>query len=123
MENDLVEVLEASEAGRLDQVELRWSPLDCVGVVMASAGYPGQYPKGRAILGLGAAGAMPNIKVFHAGTARRGDQVVTNGGRVLVVVAWARGLEAARAAAYDAVGRIKFDGAQFRRDIAAKALA
>ena len=123
MENDLVELLEASEAGRLDQVELRWSPLDCVGVVMASAGYPGSYAKGREILGLEAAGAMSNVKVFHAGTARQGDQVVTNGGRVLVVVAWAQGLEAARAAAYAAVGRIKFDGAQFRRDIAAKALA
>jgi phosphoribosylamine---glycine ligase len=123
LENDLVDLLEASEAGRLDQVDLRWSPLACVGVVMASAGYPGHYAKGREIIGLEAAGTMSNVKVFHAGTTRQGDQIVTNGGRVLVVTAWARGLEGARAAAYEAVNRIKFDGAQFRRDIASKALS
>jgi phosphoribosylamine---glycine ligase len=123
LENDLVDLLEASEAGRLDQVDLRWSPLACVGVVMASAGYPGHYAKGREIIGLEAAGTMSNVKVFHAGTTRQGDQIVTNGGRVLVVTAWARGLEEARAAAYEAVNRIKFDGAQFRRDIASKALS
>jgi phosphoribosylamine---glycine ligase len=122
LENDLVEVLEASTAGRLDQVELRWSPLDCVGVVMASEGYPGPYVKGKYISGLSEAGQLPNTKVFHAGTAEADGQIVTNGGRVLVVTAWARGLAEARAAAYETVGRIKFDGAHFRRDIAAKAL-
>ncbi|MCL4178504.1 MAG: phosphoribosylamine--glycine ligase [Verrucomicrobia bacterium] len=122
MENDLVEVLEASVDGRLDQLDLRWSPLDCVGVVMASQGYPGQYPKGKPITGLEEAGQMDRVKVFHAGTGRAGDQLVTQGGRVLVVTAWGRGLEAARATAYEAVSRIRFDGAQFRRDIAAKAL-
>jgi phosphoribosylamine--glycine ligase len=123
MENDLLEVLEASIDGRLDQIELRWSPLDCVGVVIASEGYPGAYPRGRTITGLDEAGRIPNVKVFHAGTRAEGDQIDTNGGRVLVVTAWARGLEAARATAYEAVNQIKFDGAQFRRDIAAKALS
>lgn len=122
LENDLVEVLEASVDGRLDEIELRWSPLDCVCVVMASQGYPGDYVKGRQITGLTEAGQMTNVKVFHAGTARSGDQVVTNGGRVLVVAAWSRGLESARETAYEAVRRIRFDGAHFRRDIAAKAL-
>jgi len=122
LENDLVDVLEASVAGQLDEVELRWSPLDCVCVVMASEGYPGQYAKGVRISGLAEAGRIPDVKVFHAGTARADDQIVTNGGRVLAVTAWGRGLEDARATAYEAVARIKFDGARFRRDIAAKAL-
>ncbi len=122
LENDLVEVLEASVEGRLDQVQLRWSPLDCVGVVMASRGYPGPYTKGRKISGLAEAGEVANTKVFHAGTAEAGDELITHGGRVLVVTAWARGLEEARATAYAAVDRIKFDGAHFRRDIGAKAL-
>jgi phosphoribosylamine--glycine ligase len=64
--------------------------------------------------------AWPGTKVFHAGTARAGDKIVTNGGRVLGVTAWARDLTAARDAAYAAVDRIRFDGAQFRRDIASK---
>lgn len=122
LDNDLLEVLEASVTGRLDQVQLRWKPEACVGVVLASEGYPGTYPKGRQIAGLPDAGSMANVKVFHAGTAREGERVVTNGGRVLVVVAWAGGLKEARAAAYEAAGRIRFDGAHFRRDIAAKAM-
>lgn len=65
---------------------------------------------------------LPNVKVFHAGTARAGGDIVTDGGRVLGVTAWGADLRAARAAAYTAAGKIQFDGAQFRRDIAAKAL-
>jgi phosphoribosylamine--glycine ligase len=122
LENDLVDVLEASVDGRLDAVELHWNPLDCVCVVMASEGYPGPYAKGLRITGLAEAGRVPNAKVFHAGTARADDHIVTNGGRVLAVTAWGHGLEDARATAYEAVARIKFDGARFRRDIAAKAL-
>ena len=72
--------------------------------------------------GLDEAARLSNTKVFHAGTARAGDQIVTNGGRVLGVTAWAGDLRAARAGAYTAVEKIEFDGAYFRRDIAAKAL-
>ena len=89
LENDLVEVLEASVAGTLDKVELKWSPMASVCVVMASAGYPGAYAKGKVIHGLAEAARLPNTKVFHAGTARAGDQIITNGGRVLGVTAWA----------------------------------
>ena len=89
---------------------------------MASGGYPGSYAKGKIIRGLGNANALPNIKVFHAGTAREGEQIVTNGGRVLGVTAWARDLRAAQASAYAAVEKIHFDGLHFRHDIAAKAL-
>jgi len=90
--------------------------------VMASGGYPGSYAKGKPISGLAEANALPNTKVFHAGTAKAGDQIATNGGRVLGVTAWGADLKSAQAAAYAAVERIHFDGAQFRRDIAAKAL-
>ena len=122
LENDLVEVLAASVDGTLDQVELRWSEAAAVCVVMASGGYPGPVTKGKVIRGLTAAAQMPHTKVFHAGTARKGADTVTNGGRVLGVTAWGAGLAAARAAAYAAVEQIEFEGAQIRRDIGAKGL-
>ena len=121
LENDLVELLDASVDGALDKIELRWSPMMSVCVVMASGGYPGNYAKGEPISGLEAANALPNTKVFHAGTARAGDQIVTSGGRVLGVTALGKDLKSAQVAAYAAVEKIHFEGAQFRRDIAAKA--
>jgi len=122
LDNDLVELLEASLDGTLGKMELHWSPMAAVCVVMAAAGYPGAYAKGRPISGLAEAGRMARTKVFHAGTARAGDRVVTSGGRLLGVTAWAADWPRARAAAYAAVEKIRFDGAQYRRDIAAKAL-
>lgn len=122
LQNDLVELLDASVNGTLDKVQLRWRSESSVCVVMAAAGYPGTPVKGKMIKGLFEAGRLPDTKVFHAGTARAGDQIVTSGGRVLGVTAWAAGLSEARAQAYAAVGKIEFDGAQFRRDIGAKAL-
>jgi phosphoribosylamine--glycine ligase len=89
---------------------------------MASGGYPGSYPKGKPIQGLETADALPNTKVFHAGTTDASGQVVTSGGRVLGVTAWGETLAEACDRAYAAVDLIKFEGAQFRRDIAAKAL-
>jgi phosphoribosylamine---glycine ligase len=121
LENDLVELLDASASGTLSKIELKWSPLASVCVVMASGGYPGSYPKGKVISGLDAANALPQTKVFHAGTALKDGQIVTNGGRVLGVTALGKDLKAAQAAAYAAVEKIHFDGAQFRHDIAAKA--
>jgi phosphoribosylamine--glycine ligase len=122
LESDLVELLDASVNGTLDKMELNWSPMTSVCVVMASGGYPGSYAKGKPITGLTEAGRLPHTKVFHAGTARSGDQILTSGGRVLGVTAWAANLPLARTAAYSAVEKIQFDGAHFRRDIAAKAL-
>ncbi len=121
LENDLVELLDASVSGKLGKLELKWRPQASVCVVMASGGYPGNYAKGRPILGLDQAAMLPNVKVFHAGTARVGEQCVTSGGRVLGVTALGKDLKAAQAAAYAAVEKIHFDGAHFRRDIAAKA--
>jgi phosphoribosylamine--glycine ligase len=122
LENDLVELLEASAGGMLEKIELKWSALASVCVVMASGGYPGAYAKGKVIHGLDEAARLPNTKVFHAGTVQSGEQIVTNGGRVLGVTSWAKDLKSAQAAAYAAVEKIHFEGAQFRRDIAAKAL-
>ena len=122
LENDLVELLDASTSGTLAKHELKWKSEASVCVIMASGGYPGNYPKGKVITGLDAANALPNTKVFHAGTALKDGQVVTSGGRVLGVTALGKDLRAAQAAAYAAVECIKFEGAHFRRDIAAKAL-
>jgi phosphoribosylamine--glycine ligase len=123
LENDLVELLDASVNGALDKIELKWKAAASVCVVMASGGYPGSYAKGKPILGLAEAARLPDVKVFHAGTAKSGDQIITNGGRVLGVTALGKDLKAAQAAAYAAVEKIHFDGAHFRRDIAAKALS
>ncbi len=123
LESDLLELLAASASGTLSQHELKWSPLASVCVVMASGGYPGNYAKGKLISGLDAANAQPYTKVFHAGTTRAGDDIVTSGGRVLGVTALGQDLRAAQAAAYAAVDKIYFEGAHFRRDIAAKAMS
>ncbi len=122
LENDLVELLDASAGGTLGKIELKWKAEASVCVVMASGGYPGSYAKGKIISGLDAANALPHTKVFHAGTSLKDGQIVTNGGRVLGVTALGRDLKSAQAAAYAAVEKIHFDGAHFRRDIAAKAL-
>jgi phosphoribosylamine--glycine ligase len=121
LENDLVELLDASACGTLGKHELKWKPEASVCVIMASGGYPGSYPKGKVITGLDAANALPSTKVFHAGTALKNGQVVTNGGRVLGVTALGKDLRAAQAAAYTAVERVQFEGAHFRHDIATKA--
>jgi phosphoribosylamine--glycine ligase len=122
LDSDLVELLNASVDGALEGLPMKWSPMASVCVVMASGGYPGSYPKGKLIQGLEAADALPNTKVFHAGTAEVSGQVVTSGGRVLGVTAWGETLSSACGRAYEAVDRIHFEGSQFRRDIAAKAL-
>ncbi len=122
LENDLVELLEASIDGSLSDIELQWAPGAAVCVVLASGGYPGSYAKGKAVAGLAAAAAVPNAKVFHAGTGLRGGEVVTEGGRVFGVTAWASDLRSARDLAYDTAERIRFEGKQFRTDIAAKGL-
>lgn len=122
LQTDLLELLDACVSGTLARVQSRWKSDAAVCVVMASGGYPGQYQKGKPITGLADAEKIPNVKVFHAGTALKDGQVVTNGGRVLGVTAWAPTLTRARDLAYEAVSRIHFDGAFYRRDIGGKAL-
>jgi len=91
-----------------------------VTVVMASGGYPGNYETGKKISGLEECARLNDVHIFHAGTRRVNDEVVTAGGRVLAVTALGETLARARERAYDAVSRIHFEGAHYRRDIAAK---
>jgi phosphoribosylamine--glycine ligase len=122
MKGDLVEVLEAVVAGRLDQVSCEWSNQAAVCVVMASGGYPGSYEKGKEITGLENAEAMDGVIVFHAATKRADSRWLTNGGRVLGVTGLGDTLPDAIERTYEGVAAIHFDGAHFRRDIAQKAL-
>jgi len=122
MDNDLVPVLEAVLDGRLHEVTLQWKEDAAVCVVMASGGYPGTYQKGKAIQGLEEAAKVEGVVIFHAGTARRGAHLVTDGGRVLGVTGRGRDVREAIARTYEAVRRITWEGAHFRNDIGAKAL-
>ena len=122
LESDLVEALEASIEGRVSAGNFRWSGDASVCVVMASGGYPGTYEVGKRIDGLDEAGAVEGVKVFHAGTTRRDDVYYTAGGRVLGVTARGASLETAVARAYEACGKISFEGAHYRKDIAGRAL-
>jgi phosphoribosylamine--glycine ligase len=124
LESDLVDVLEATIDGRLDEVApLAWDPRPAVCVVMASEGYPGDYPKGLPIRGLDEAAQLPDVKVFHAGTKLVDGQVVTSGGRVLGVTALGSSISTAKRQAYAAVKCIRWSGAWCRKDISDKALA
>jgi phosphoribosylamine--glycine ligase len=123
LESDLLDHLEAVVDGTLEDQDIRWREDAAACVVMASAGYPGAYEKGKVITGLDAAGRRPGTVVFHAGTARgRGGDVVTAGGRVLGVASLGADIGAAVKNAYAAVGDIAFEGRQYRTDIGRKAL-
>ncbi len=122
MKGDLLEVMLAVCDGKLDRVELEWDRRPAVCVVMASGGYPGKYDKGKVIRGLDEAAKLKDVMVFHAGTAKKDQEIVTGGGRVLGVTALGETIAEAKALAYQAVGKISFEGAYYRRDIADKAL-
>lgn len=124
LDSDLLGLMEATLEGQLHRTTIRWREnKTCVTVVMASKGYPGKYPKQRAIEGLDNFGQKdPDLVVFQAGTTLKGNQVVTNGGRVLGVTAVGDSPADARQKAYSAVDQIHFEGAQYRKDIGAKAL-
>jgi len=122
LKSDLLEVCLAVCKGTLDQVSLEWDPRPAVCVVMASGGYPGDYEKGKKITGLNQANQIHDVVVFHAGTAEKNGDIVTSGGRVLGVTALGQTVADAKTRAYEAVDKIKFDGAYCRRDIADKAI-
>jgi phosphoribosylamine--glycine ligase len=102
--------------------DFKWSKDASVCVVMSAGGYPGTYEVGKRIDGLEEAGAIDGVKVFHAGTTRRDGIYYTAGGRVLGVTSRARDLETAVGRAYQACAKISFEGAHYRKDIAARAL-
>ena len=122
LKNDLAEVFRAVEQGRLAEVKLEWDERPAVCVIMAAPGYPGKYPKGLPITGLEEAKALPDTCVFQAGTVKKGEELLTNGGRVLGVTSLGANIEEACKAAYKGVEKISFPDAHYRRDIAYRAL-
>lgn len=123
LESDALEAFYMVATGKLDALDLRWTDQVAVCVVLASDGYPGSYEKGKVILGIEEAEELDGVTVFHAGTAfNQDDELVTNGGRVLNVVALAETFEDARELAYEACDKINFEGKQYRHDIALRAL-
>jgi phosphoribosylamine--glycine ligase len=119
LRSDFLELLERTIEGRLADLQLAWDPRHSVCVVAASGGYPGKHATGHRISGLEQV-TDPDVTVFHAGTARGPEsEVVTSGGRVLGVTALAADREGARAKAYAALSRIRFEGIQYRKDIGA----
>jgi phosphoribosylamine---glycine ligase len=122
LESDLLEALEASIEGRVSDGDFRWSRDASVCVVISSGGYPGTYEVGKKIMGLEDAGKVEGVKVFHAGTTRRDGAFFTAGGRVLGVTSRAADLKTAVDRVYKATAKIGFEGAHYRRDIAARTL-
>ncbi len=121
MDFDLAQVLAELAAGILEPSRLKWKSGASVCVVIASGGYPGKFEAGKRIEGLTATERMSGVKVFHAGTRRQGDYILTSGGRVLGVTARDASLGDAQAKAYEAAGMIHFEGMHYRRDIGAPA--
>ena len=120
LKSDLLDLIERASDGTLDQVEPQWDRRAALGVVVAAAGYPDEPRKGDAITGLPKPAA--DCRVFHAGTRLEGKAVLTNGGRVLCVTALGDSVKMARARAYEALEGIRFEGMQYRKDIAYRAL-
>jgi phosphoribosylamine---glycine ligase len=121
LKSDLLPLLEATIDGSLDRAVVEWDERPAVTVVIASGGYPDKYETGKPISGLEAAAASDGVQIFHAGTRRENGAVATSGGRVLAVTALGQTVAAARTRAYDAVAKIHFEGAHYRRDIAGSA--
>ncbi len=121
LKTDIVDIFEAIDSETLSDLDVEWSDDACACVIMASGGYPKSYPKGIEITGL-ANGQLDGVTVYHAGTKLQGNELVTSGGRVLGVTALGDTLENALKKSYDAVERIHFEGAHYRRDIGKRAL-
>ena len=116
LKTDLVDIMLAIINGNLSQIDIEWSEDACVGVVMASGGYPGSYKTGFPIIGLN--DIAKDIVVFHAGTKVSNGQALTSGGRVLTVTATGKNIAEAREKVYNNISRIHFEGCHYRKDIA-----
>ncbi|HXE51806.1 MAG TPA: phosphoribosylamine--glycine ligase [Tepidisphaeraceae bacterium] len=122
LKSDLLEVMLAVAEGRLDQIELKWDPRPALCVVAASGGYPGKYGTGFPITGITDADAMRDVKVFQGGTRADGKTILTDGGRVLSVTALGNSIAEAQKRAYEAIGKIHFEGMHYRKDIGRQAV-
>lgn len=122
LETDLIEIFNAVIEGNLHKINLKWKDNAVVCVVIASGGYPGKYQKGKVIGGLKSLEEMKNIIAFHAGTKFQDGKVVTSGGRVLGITAWADTIFKAKEKAYEGVEKIYFEEMYYRKDIALKGI-
>ena len=121
LKTDIMDIFEAINNETLSDLDIEWDDRACTCVIMASGGYPKSYPKGIELYGL-TDGQLDGVTVYHAGTKRDGDKLVTSGGRVLGVTALGESIEYAIEKSYAGVEKIKFDGAHYRKDIGQKAL-
>ena len=117
LSSDIMEIIEGVVGRRLGMVNVKWSDSASVCVVMASGGYPDKYRNGKIISGLNDVAGMEDVMVFHAGSANNNENIVTAGGRVLGVTTLGEDIGKAKEKAYEAVGKIYFDGMQYRKDI------
>ncbi len=122
LKGDLVEAIEATIDERLDEIKLEWDERPCVCVVMASGDYPGSYEKGKEIFGLEKTKDLKDIVIFHAGTRKEDNRILTNGGRVLGVTGLGNDIREAIDKTYNAISLISFDNMYYRKDIGQKAL-
>jgi phosphoribosylamine--glycine ligase len=122
LKTDLMEIIQATIDGKLDKIELNWERQSTVCVVMASQGYPGEYQQDKKITGLEELKRRKDIMVFHSGTRKKNGQIVSAGGRVLGVTAWADTLKEAIDKAYQGVEKIHFENNYYRKDIGKKGL-
>jgi phosphoribosylamine--glycine ligase len=123
LKSDLVEIMQATIDGNLDALELVWDSRACVCVVLASGGYPGDYQKGKEIFGLDEIKKLSDVVVFHAGTRKKDNRIITSGGRVLGVTGLGQNIKEAIDRTYEAVGKIHFEGMHYRKDIGFKAIS
>src|SRR3989338_2226329 len=123
LNSDLLEIMLAASAGKLSRLRaLEWDTRACACVVLASAGYPGEYEKGKEISGLEEAAQMKDTVVFHAGTKKSGEKFLTNGGRVLGITGLGATIKDAVTHTYKAVEKINFEGMHYRQDIGMRAI-
>lgn len=123
LDTDILDIFNACVDGKLNEIKIKWKNLSACTIVLASGGYPGDYTKGEIISGIKEAEMQSDIVVFHAGTKMDGNNLVTNGGRVLGISAVGNTLEEALEKAYKAVGKISFKDMQYRKDIGKKAIS
>ncbi len=126
LQSDLTELIDAALDNKLNEISAKWDPCSALGVVMAAGGYPDSYKKGDVITGLSSdrhAGELEKLKIFHAGTAEKNSEIVTNGGRVLCVTALGESVADAQRLAYECVSRVHWQNAYFRTDIGYRAVA
>jgi phosphoribosylamine--glycine ligase len=122
LQSDLMEIALAVTDERLSEIKVEWKKEPSVCVVISSGGYPGKYRKGDVITGIAEANKTEGVHVFHAGTAFKGSDIVTAGGRVLGVTATGDSISDAKKRAYEAIDKIQFAGMHYRKDIADRAL-